>query len=113
MLDHVCRVCVMAREVDQFLNFYDPETKLTLLNLADYEDRDFTEALKQRFYYKVKLNGTSHLHTVWMSYEQAVDSTKFNAFHRKLSSWHSELNSFNSLVDNLESTLSAQTTTWP
>ena len=33
ILDHVCKVCVMSREVDKFLNFYDPETKMTLLDL--------------------------------------------------------------------------------
>ena len=86
---------------------------MTLVNLAQYEDEDFTEGLKQRCYYKVKLNSTSHLHTVWLPYQQAVESSKFNAFHRKLASWHSELNSVSSLVDNLESSLKVQTAFWP
>ena len=113
ILDHVCKVCIESREIEQFLNFYDPETKRTLICLSEYGDEDFTEALKQRLYYKVKLNGTSDLHTVWLHYSRAADSTKFNAFHRKLSSWHTELNSVSSLVDNLESTLRSQTRQWP
>lgn len=112
-LSHACKVCVESREVAQFINFYDPETKRTLLCLADYGDDDFTDSMKQRLFYKVLLNGTSHLHTVWLPFAQAVDSTKFNAFHRKLASWHTDLNSVNSLIDNLESTLRSEATYWP
>ena len=113
ILDSVCKACVQSREVEQFLDFYDTETKMTLLRLAEYEDDDFSDGLKQRCYYKVKLNGASHLHTVWLPFQQAVESTKFNAFYRKLASWHSELNSVSSLVDNLECQLRSQTSFWP
>ena len=84
-----------------------------MLNLVEYEDDDFDEGLKQRCYYKVKLNNTSHMHTVWIPFQQAVDSTKFNAYYRKLANWHGELNSVSSLVDNLESNLKHDATFWP
>ena len=59
--------------------------------------------MKVRCFYRVKLVGASELHTVWLPYKDVFESTKFNAFHRKLASWHTELNSVGSLVDNLES----------
>lgn len=80
---------------------------MTLTELANYEDVDFTEALQARCYYKVKLIGCSDMHAVWLPYHYAVESTKFKSFHRKLASWHTELNSVSSLVDNLESNLKA------
>ena len=46
MLDNVCKTCVKAREVEQFLNFYDTEKKMTLAHLDQYEDVDFDDSLK-------------------------------------------------------------------
>lgn len=68
LLDHVCKICIVSLEVDQFLNFYDCDRKMTLVDLDNYEDSDFTEGMKQRCYYKVKINGTSNLHTVWLPF---------------------------------------------
>ena len=68
ILDNVCKACIQSREVEQFLDFYDTETKRTIVRLVEYDDEDFSDGLKQRCYYKVKLNGTSHLHTVWLPF---------------------------------------------
>ena len=106
-------MCVQSRGIDQFTDFYDSETNMTLVDLSEYVDEDFTDSLKQRCYYKAKLIDASHMHTVWLPFQYAVESSKFNAFHRKLASWHTELNSVSSLGDNLESNLKAQATYWP
>lgn len=83
------------------------------MQLAEYDDNDFNEGFKQRCYYKVKLNSTSYMHTVWLPSQYASESSKYNAFYRKLASWHGELNSVSSLVDNLECKLKQQANFWP
>lgn len=113
MFDYVCRMCVQEREVEQFLDFHDPVADRTIVNLADYEDSDFTDNLKQRCYYKVRINKSSALHSLWLPYEQASDQTKFGAFWRKLAAWHTDLNSVGCLMDDLESNLRHQSEGWP
>ena len=69
----VCSLCQDAREVDQFLEVYDPITKCFELENAE------------RSFYLVKFKATSALHCVWLNFDQASASGKMRPFLKKLS----------------------------
>lgn len=55
--------------MEDFIDFYDPETLQSAVCLPQFEERTLEEQaeFKKRCYYKVRLQSSSYLHTVWLN----------------------------------------------
>ena len=65
-VDIVCDFCFKSRGVDEFIDFYDPETNKTAIDLPQFEERTIEEqdVFKKRCFHKVKLQCKLSLHLI-------------------------------------------------
>ena len=80
VLKYTCDACQETREIGQFLDIFDPVTKVFDLVVAEKTE----EEIVSRCFYFAKFNKTSNWHSVWLPYSKACKSSKFRPFIKRI-----------------------------